>query len=188
MLSKIVAAIVGTAMVGSGAYAATNWVVGLNTGSSGQSQSATIANLTISAVASPAATNLLYPGANGDVVATITNPNAYPVTIAGASTMTLVGSSSSTTFTIGDLTSSGGFVVSSSYESTGQTSTAAGTLSLGNSNKTVTFTVTGSPTNAGKLKVGTASTFTFTPLATIQDVNGDSASTGYSQSPALQIF
>jgi hypothetical protein len=81
MLSKIVAAIVGTAMVGGGAYAATNWVVGLNTGSSGESQSATIANLTISAVASPAATNLLYPGANGDVVATITNPNAYPVTI-----------------------------------------------------------------------------------------------------------
>jgi hypothetical protein len=81
MLSKIIAAIVGAAMVGGGAYAATNWIVGLNTGSSGEGQSATIANLTISAVASPAATNLLYPGGNGDVVATITNPNAFPVTI-----------------------------------------------------------------------------------------------------------
>lgn len=81
MLSKIVAAIVGVVLVGGGAYAATNWVVGLNGGSSGEGQSATIANLTISAVASPAATNLLYPGGNGDVVATITNPNAYPVTI-----------------------------------------------------------------------------------------------------------
>jgi hypothetical protein len=80
-VSKIVAAIVGAALVSGGAYAATNWVVGLNAGSSGEGQSATIANLTISAVASPAATNLLYPGGNGDVVATITNPNAYPVTI-----------------------------------------------------------------------------------------------------------
>ncbi len=71
------------AMVGGGAYAATNWVVGLSAGSSGEGQSATIANLTITAVAAPSATNLLFPGGNGDVVATITNPNAYPVTISG---------------------------------------------------------------------------------------------------------
>jgi hypothetical protein len=71
------------ALVGGGAYAATNWVVGLSAGSSAESQSATIANLSITAVASPSATNLLYPGANGDVVATIANPNAYPVTITG---------------------------------------------------------------------------------------------------------
>ena len=32
-------------------------------------------------MASPAATNLLYPGGNGDVVVTISNPNPYPVTI-----------------------------------------------------------------------------------------------------------
>ena len=38
-------------------------------------------NLTITAVASPVATNLLYPGGNGDVVVTITNPNPFPVTI-----------------------------------------------------------------------------------------------------------
>jgi hypothetical protein len=37
--------------------------------------------LTITAVASPAATNVLYPGGNGDVVLTISNPNAFPVTI-----------------------------------------------------------------------------------------------------------
>jgi hypothetical protein len=63
------------------AYAATNWVVGLNGGSSGEAQSASISNLTISAVASPAASNLLYPGGSGDVVVTISNPNPYPVTI-----------------------------------------------------------------------------------------------------------
>ena len=75
-----------------GAYAATNWVVGLNAGSSGEGQSATIANLTITAVASPAPGNLLYPGGTGDVVVTIANPNPYPVTITAvqlpANTMT----------------------------------------------------------------------------------------------------
>ena len=62
-------------------YAASNWVVGLVGGSSGESQSGSISNLSITAVASPAASNLLYPGGNGDVVVTISNPNAYPVTI-----------------------------------------------------------------------------------------------------------
>jgi hypothetical protein len=78
---NVVAALVGTLLAGTVAYAATNWVVGLNSGSAGEGQSAGISNLTISAVASPAATNLLYPGGNGDVVVTISNPNAYPVTI-----------------------------------------------------------------------------------------------------------
>lgn len=78
---KVVAAVLGTVLAGTAAYAATNWVVGLNGGSSGEGQSANVANLTISAVASPAATNLLYPGGTGDVVVTISNPNPYPVTI-----------------------------------------------------------------------------------------------------------
>jgi hypothetical protein len=82
-LRRIVSAAVGMIMVGGGAYAATNWVVGLNAGSSAEGQSATIANLTITAVASPSASNLLFPGGNGDVVATITNPNAFPVTVTG---------------------------------------------------------------------------------------------------------
>jgi hypothetical protein len=80
---RMFAAILGMALVGGGAYAATNWIVGLAASSSGESQAATVQNLTIAAVASPTAANLLYPGGNGDVVATITNPNAYPVTIAG---------------------------------------------------------------------------------------------------------
>jgi hypothetical protein len=63
------------------AYAATNWAVSLTAGSSGEAQSGTVANLTITAVSSPAATNLLYPGANGDVVLTITNPNSFPVAL-----------------------------------------------------------------------------------------------------------
>jgi len=79
--TKVVSAAVGAVMAGGGAYAATNWVVGVNSGSSGEGQSAGISNLTITAVASPSASNLMYPGGTGDVVLTISNPNPYPVTI-----------------------------------------------------------------------------------------------------------
>ena len=79
--TKVAGAIVGALLAGGGAYAATNWTVGLAAGSSGEGQSATVSNLTISAVASPAATNVLYPGGTGDVVLTITNPNPFPVTV-----------------------------------------------------------------------------------------------------------
>jgi hypothetical protein len=58
-----------------------NWVVGLNSGSNGEAESTAAHNLTISAVATPAPTNLLYPGSTGDVVVTITNPNPFPVTV-----------------------------------------------------------------------------------------------------------
>jgi hypothetical protein len=68
-------------LAGGTAYAASNWVVGLAGGSSGEAQSATVSNLTITAVSSPAASNQLYPGGTGDVVLTISNPNPYPVTV-----------------------------------------------------------------------------------------------------------
>lgn len=74
-------ALLGAALVAGVAYGTTNWVVGLNGGSNGEGQSANVANLSISAVASPAASNLLYPGGNGDVVVSISNPNPFPVTI-----------------------------------------------------------------------------------------------------------
>jgi hypothetical protein len=78
---RFIAAILGAAAVAAISYGATNWVVGLNGGSSGEGQSANVSNLSISAVASPAASNLLYPGGNGDVVVSISNPNSFPVTI-----------------------------------------------------------------------------------------------------------
>jgi hypothetical protein len=74
-------ALFGALLAATCVYAATNWAIGLGAGSSGEAQSGTVANLTITAVASPAATNLLYPGGAGDVVVSISNPNAYPVTI-----------------------------------------------------------------------------------------------------------
>ena len=68
-------------MAGGLAYGATLWTVGLNAGSSGQARSATVSNLTITAVATPTPSNLLYPHGAGDVVVKITNPNHFPVTI-----------------------------------------------------------------------------------------------------------
>jgi hypothetical protein len=98
--AKTIAVALGVALAGGGAYAATLWVVGLNSGSSGEGQSASIANVSITAVASPSATNLLYPGGNGDVVVTIDNTNPYPVTI------TAVQLPTNTTYASGFTTSS----------------------------------------------------------------------------------
>jgi hypothetical protein len=81
LLRKVLAASLGSVLVAAVAYAATNWTVGLTAGSSGEAQSASVSNLTITAVATPSPTNLLFPGSNGDVVLTITNPNAYPVSL-----------------------------------------------------------------------------------------------------------
>src|SRR5579864_1323406 len=79
--TKILAALGGVVVAGGSAYAATNWIVGLSSGSSGAAQSSSVSNLSISAVASPAAGNLLYPGASGDVIVNINNPNSFPVSI-----------------------------------------------------------------------------------------------------------
>jgi len=82
--AKIVSGVLGAVLTGTAAFAATNWIVGLNSGSSGEGQSASVSNLTITAVASPSASNLLYPGGTGDAVVTISNPNPFPVTITAA--------------------------------------------------------------------------------------------------------
>ncbi len=81
--AKRIAIVAGALLAGAGAYAATNWVVGLSATSSGEAESGTISDLSITAVAAPAASNLLYPGGSGDVVATISNPNSFPVTVTG---------------------------------------------------------------------------------------------------------
>jgi len=85
ILVRLLAGFAGIAIVGGSAYGVTNWVVGLAAGSAGEAQSASVSNITITAVATPAAGNQLYPGGNGDVVAVITNPNTFPVTVTGVS-------------------------------------------------------------------------------------------------------
>jgi hypothetical protein len=78
---RFLLALLGAALVSGIAYGTTNWIVGLQGGSSGEGKSGSVSNISISAVASPAAGNLLYPGGNGDVVVSISNPNPFPVTI-----------------------------------------------------------------------------------------------------------
>lgn len=97
---QIGAAVIGTSLVGAAAFGATLWVVGLNGGSSGQGKAATVTNLTITAIATPTPSNLLYPHGAGDVVLKITNPNHFPVTI------TKVKLPKSTVFATGYTTSS----------------------------------------------------------------------------------
>ena len=80
-LSKGIAVALGMVLAGVAAYAATNWVVGLTSNSSGEAQSAAIGKLTITAVSSPAPGDLLDPGDSGDVVISIANANPYPVTV-----------------------------------------------------------------------------------------------------------
>lgn len=70
-------------LIGSAAMAASDWLVGLATGSSAQAKVSTVSDLTITAVASPTPTHLLAPDVDGDVIAKITNPNDYNVTITG---------------------------------------------------------------------------------------------------------
>jgi len=72
---------VAAVLTGGGVSATTNGIVGLNPGADGGGQSANVANLVITAVASPSARSLLYPGGTGDVAVTISNPDPYPITI-----------------------------------------------------------------------------------------------------------
>lgn len=145
--TKIISAVIGAILAGSTAYAVTNWTVGLATGSSGQAQSASVANLTVVALASPSPTNVLFPGSTGDVVAKITNPNGFPVTITGVNLPT------NTTYAGGFVDSglataqsgctSTSSLVSWSYATatTGSAHTLTTPITLAaNSNQTITFT------------------------------------------------
>jgi hypothetical protein len=144
---KLVAALVGALLAGTAAFAVTNWVVGLNAGSSGQAQSATISNLSITAVAAPAATNLLYPGATGDVVVKIANPNPFPVTVTAvqlpANTSFATGySDSALTTPVGGCTAASSTVAwnfATGTSGTSHTLTSALTVAA-NGNLTVTLT------------------------------------------------
>jgi hypothetical protein len=145
--SKIVSGIIGALLVGSVSYAVTLWVVGLNGGSSGQAQSATVSNLTIAAIATPSPTNLLFPGGTGDVVAKITNPNGFPVTITAvnlpASTTFAMGYSDSTLATLKTgcavATSTVGWSFATAVVGSAHTLTAPITVAA-NGNLTITFT------------------------------------------------
>jgi hypothetical protein len=115
--------VLGSVLAGVAAYGATNWVVGLTSNSSAEAQSATISKVTITAVASPAAGDLLDPGDSGDVVVTIANANPFPVTITAVQVPT------NTTYATG-------------YTTSALTATQAGCLSTTPSDVTWNFSTT----------------------------------------------
>lgn len=183
---KVLAAFLGVALVGGGAYAATNWVVGLVAGSSGQGQSATVQNLTITAVATPAATNLLYPGGTGDVVITISNPNPYPVTVTGvdlpSNTTYATGYTSSSLLTTetGCIASSPSDVIwafTTSSSGTAHTLTTPVTVGpSGNSNNPLTVTLTNDASMTAAAPAACENTYFSMPSLTGIAATGGSAS------------
>ena len=105
----VVAALLLALMAGGAAFA---YFTASGSGT-GQAKAATVTNLSIAAAATPSVGHALYPGATGDVVLTITNPNAFPVTITAltlpSSTTYATGfSNSSLTTPIAGCTASGG--------------------------------------------------------------------------------
>jgi len=83
MTRRTGAAVAGMALTALIAYGATNWIIGLNSGSSGEAQSGAVSNLTVAAVSTPPPNEQMYPGGSSDVMVLVTNPNAFPVTITG---------------------------------------------------------------------------------------------------------
>jgi hypothetical protein len=157
--ARLCAVVAGVLLAGTGAYAATNWIVGLNSGSAGEGQSATISNLSISAIASPSATNQLYPGGNGDVVVTIANTNPYPVTITALQLPT------NTTYAAGYTTSA---LSTAQTGCSGTTSDVIWNYSTGTSGSSHTLTTPLTVAAAGSLVVtftNDASMTVATPLA-----------------------
>jgi hypothetical protein len=185
--AKVVSAVCGCLLVAGGAYAATNWVVGLNASSSGEGQSATIANLTITAVATPAPGNVLFPGGTGDVVVTIANPNPYPVNLTAfnlpASTVQAGGFSNSalTTAQTGCSTSTSAVTWSFATTSGVSHSLPAGGITVGASgaaNNPLVVTLTNDATMATTSPAACANTFFSMPAFTgITATGGNGTST-----------
>jgi hypothetical protein len=86
-IAVVATTFVACMLAGAAAYGASSWVVGLQSApaSKAQAQAGSVANLTITASASPAAVNTVYPGGYGDAVMSIVNSGTVPVTITALS-------------------------------------------------------------------------------------------------------
>jgi hypothetical protein len=154
-------------LVGGVAYAATNWPVGVNAGSKGQAQSASVANLTISAIAVPSPVNQVYPGGYGDAVLTIQNTSSAPVTITAVSLPTsttyAAGYSNSTLTTATACTGSVSWRFATTTSGTSHTLTTP--LVVG-ANATLTVTMTNDITMATTAPVACTSNYFKMPSLT----------------------
>ena len=187
---RIVAALAGTVMAASGAYAATNWVVGLVAGSAGVAQSAAISNLTITATASPTLTNLLYPGSTGDVQITISNPNPnpYPVSISAltlpSTTTYATGYTSSalTTTQTGCLATTPSDVIWAATGTTHTLTTPLVVAASGQSNNPLTVTLTAAASMSTSAPAACANTYFSMP--SISSITALSTTGAATTSPA----
>jgi prepilin-type N-terminal cleavage/methylation domain-containing protein len=164
--SSMATTVVGSAPLLVTSISSTNVIAG----TAGKLQIGDTFSVTFSAALNPATVNTAVNGS----------------TITLCSHVSSCSSNGQTLITVSGLTSSGGFLVGSSYVGNNSQISATGTLSLSNGNKTVTFTVTGAP--SGTAATGGAVTFSFQPLGTIKDTNGNAATTAYNQSTAITLF
>lgn len=139
---KVVSVTAGMVLAGGAAYGATTWIVALSGGSSGEGQAATVQNLTITSVATPAPSAQLYPGGAGDVVVTISNPNPYPVTLTGVTLPT------SSTYATGYTTSALTTAISGCSSSTSDVDWSFATSSSGSAHTLTSALVIGASGNA----------------------------------------
>jgi hypothetical protein len=193
--ARVLATVLGVVMAGGVSFAATNWIVGVNSGSSGQAQSATISNLTITTVASPAASNLLYPGSTGDVVVSISNPNAFPVTLTAVNLPT--SSTYATGYTTSALTTANGsctattslvgWAFATGTSGTSHTLTTPLTVGAsGQSNNPLIVTLTNDATMATTSPAACANTYFSMPSLTGIGASGGSATS--TTSPATDAW
>jgi len=155
-----------------------------------------IANLTITAVASPAATNLLYPGGNGDVVVTISNPNPYPVTLTAVQLPT--NTTDATGYTTSALTTTqtgclaatpSGVTWNFSTATSGTTHTLTTPVTVGASgqaNNPLAVTLTNDASMAATTPAACAATFFSLPSLTGVSATGGSATS--TTSPATDSW
>jgi hypothetical protein len=149
-------------------------------------------NLTIVAVASPAAAHPLYPGGNGDVVVSIASTNTYPVTITALSLPT------NSTYAAGYTTSglgtaqtgcgSGASLVAWNYSTatSGSTHTLTTPLIVG-ANSTLLVTFTNDASMGAASPAACESTFFSMPSLTAVTATGGSGGTA-TTSPATDAW
>ena len=151
-----------------GTASASQWTIGISGTSGGEAVSGTLNNLTIAAVATPSPTDVLYPGSNGDVVLTITNPNNYPVTVtalqfpsnvtgaAGYTNSNLSTPNAACTSALSGVT----WVYSTVTAGASHTLTTALVVGAnGNSNNPLTVTLTNFATMSSNSPIGCANTY-----------------------------
>ena len=168
---RVAATMGGILLVAGVAFGATNWHAGVNAGSKGESQAASVASLTIAATAAPSPANLVYPGAFGDAVVTITNTGKAPVTITAVnlptSTTYATGyTNSSLTTTNASCTAAQGTVAWRYATTTSGTSHALTTALIVGASSTLTVTFTNDVTMGTAAPVGCKSTYFAMPSFT----------------------